>query len=83
MVIPEHNNARGARTPRLNPIDTIARRNRQVASFSITSSGRALLFINYNANRVGNYLLLNSANLGNFLNTSPRTILVTDPDGTQ
>lgn len=28
MVLPDHHNARGCRTPRLNPVDTVARRER-------------------------------------------------------
>lgn len=83
MIDPFSEEAVGTRVPSMTPEGTFASYDYDTINFSATSSGRALLVMNYDANAVPHWMLLNHANLGDFFSAAPTTLSVTNTDGTE
>lgn len=78
MIDPFSEESIGVRVPSITPEATFSSYDYDTINFTATSSGNAMFVMNYDANCVPTYLLLNHANLTNMFAASPVSLQVTD-----
>lgn len=58
LIEPFSNECKGVRVPQLNSVETITSTDYQTAAFTITSTGRAMIVINYDAIRISPFIVM-------------------------
>lgn len=76
MIDPFAEEAVGVRVPSMTPESTFASYDYDTINFTANSSGRALMIMNYDANSIPHWLLLNHASLGDFFSAVPQPLTV-------
>lgn len=71
MIDPFCEESVGVRVPSITPEATFASYDYDTINFSATASGNAMFVLNYDANKVPSYLLINHAELTNMFTASP------------
>lgn len=78
MIDPFSEESMGVRVPSITPEATFSSYDYDTVNFTATASGNAMFVMNYDANSVPSYLLLNHANLTNMFAASPVSLSIVD-----